>query len=47
MVSPDSFDAFRVARQKAWSLGFEVGWEPISQDRILVFGSGGRSIGVQ
>jgi hypothetical protein len=47
IVRPDSFEAFRVAREKAWSLGFEVGWEPISQDRILVFGSGGRSIGVQ
>ncbi|BAQ64086.1 hypothetical protein [Geminocystis sp. NIES-3709] len=47
IVRPDSFEAFRVAREKAWSLGYEVGWEPISQDRVLVFGSGGRSIGVQ
>lgn len=47
IVRPDSFEAFRAAREKAWSLGFEVGWEPISQDRVLVFGSGGRSIGVQ
>jgi hypothetical protein len=47
VVRPDSFEAFRVAREKAWSLGFEVGWEPIPQDRVLVFGSGGRSIGVQ
>lgn len=47
IVRPDSFEAFRVAREKAWSLGFEVGWEPISQDRVLVFGSGGRSIGIQ
>lgn len=47
LVRPDSFKTFRVAREKAWSLGYEVGWEPITQDRILVFGSGGRSIGVQ
>lgn len=47
LVRPDSFETFRVAREKAWSLGYEVGWEPITQDRILVFGSGGRSIGVQ
>jgi hypothetical protein len=47
IVRPDSFEAFRVAREKAWSLGFDVGWEPISQDRVFVFGSGGRSIGIQ
>ena len=47
VVRPDSFEAFRVARQKAWNLGYEVGWEPFPQDRVLVFGSGGRSIGVQ
>lgn len=47
IVRPDSFEAFRSARQKAWSLGYDVGWEPFPQDRILVFGSGGRSVGVQ
>ncbi|MBL1209846.1 hypothetical protein [Geminocystis sp. GBBB08] len=47
IVRPDSFQTFRAAREKAWSLGFDVGWEPIPQDQILVFGSGGRSIGVQ
>ncbi|MGI0483561.1 hypothetical protein ACN4EE_22610 [Geminocystis sp. CENA526] len=47
IVRPDSFEAFRVAREKAWSLGYEVGWEPIPDDQMLLFGSGGRSIGVQ
>ena len=47
VVRPDSFAAFRAARQKAWNLGYEVGWEPFPQDRVLVFGSSGRSIGVQ
>jgi len=47
IVRPDSFETFRVAREKAWSIGYEVGWEPFAQDKILVFGSGGRSVGVQ
>jgi hypothetical protein len=50
VVRPDSFSAFRTARQKAWNLGYEVGWEPFSQNKTLVFaffGSGGRTIGVQ
>ena len=47
VVRPDSFAAFRAARKQAWKLGYEVGWEPLSQDRILVFGSSGRIVGVQ
>lgn len=47
LVRPDSFEAFRKAREKAWSLGYEVGWEPMTDDRVLVFGSEGRSVGVQ
>jgi hypothetical protein len=47
LVRPDSFTIFRQAREKAWSQGFEVGWEPLSADSQLIFGSGGRSIGVQ
>jgi hypothetical protein len=47
VVRPDSFAAFRAARQIAWNSGYEVGWEPLPQDRVLVFGSGGRSVGVQ
>ena len=47
IVRPDSFATFRVAREKAWQQGFDVGWEPFPQNSILVFGSGGRSIGVQ
>ena len=47
IVRPDSFSAFRTARQEAWNSGYEVGWEPFAQDRTLVFGSSGRSIGVQ
>lgn len=47
IVRPDSFETFRAARQQAWNLGYDVGWEPFPQDRVLVFGSGGRSVGVQ
>ena len=47
IVRPDSFPAFRAARQEAWNLGYEVGWEPLPQEQALIFGSGGRSIGVQ
>ncbi len=47
IVRPDSFAAFRSARKVAWEQGFDVGWEPYQQDNPLVFGSGGRSIGVQ
>jgi hypothetical protein len=47
IVRPDSFSTFRSARQQAWNEGFDVGWEPLSQNSPLVFGSGGRSIGVQ
>ncbi|MBE9223465.1 hypothetical protein IQ215_12230 [Cyanobacterium stanieri LEGE 03274] len=47
IVRPDSFPAFRAAREKAIDNGFQVGWEPFAQNNILVFGSGGRSVGVQ
>lgn len=47
VVRPDSFAAFRAAREQAWKQGFKVGWEPHQSDRPLLFGSGGRSIGVQ
>ena len=50
VVRPDSFSAFRVARQKAWNSGYDVGWEPFTEDTQLVFvifGSGGRSVDVQ
>lgn len=47
LVRPDSFPTFRAAREQAWKNGFDVGWEPIPQTSPLVFGSGGRSIGVQ
>jgi hypothetical protein len=47
LVRPDSFAMFRQAREKAWSQGFDVGWEPLSSNTPLIFGSGGRSIGVQ
>lgn len=47
VVRPDSFSTFRTARQEAWNQGFDVGWEPLSQDSSLIFGSGGRSVGVQ
>ncbi len=47
LVRPDSFAMFRQAREKAWSEGFDVGWEPLSSNTPLIFGAGGRSIGVQ
>ncbi|MGK7945225.1 MAG: hypothetical protein AB4058_12215 [Microcystaceae cyanobacterium] len=47
IVRPDSFSAFRAARKQADQSGFDVGWEPFTQDTPIVFGSGGRSIGVQ
>lgn len=47
IVRPDSFSAFRAARQQAWDKGFEAGWEPHKTERPITFGSGGRAIGVQ
>ena len=51
IVRPDSFEAFRVARQQARKYGFDVGWEPYETDTpiVIVFGSQGqgRAIGVQ
>jgi hypothetical protein len=47
IVRPDSFNGFRMARKKALEAGFDVGWEPSETDIPIVFGSGGRSIGVQ
>ncbi len=40
-VRPDSFECFRTARTIAWRHGFDVGWEPMSEDRAIVFVSGG------
>jgi hypothetical protein len=50
IVRPESFSAFRAARQQAWQEGFDVGWEPQSTKEPIVFslsGSGGRKVGVQ
>ncbi len=47
IVRPDSFSAFRAARQQAWDKGFEAGWEPHKTELPITFGSGGRAIGVQ
>ncbi|MGF1541232.1 MAG: hypothetical protein ACFCU5_12400 [Pleurocapsa sp.] len=47
IVRPDSFATFRAARKQAWEQGFEVGWEPHSEELPITFGSGGRAIGVQ
>lgn len=47
IVRPDSFATFRVARKQAWDKGFDVGWEPHTQETPIVFGSSGRAIGVQ
>ena len=47
IVRPDSFAAFRQAREIAWKQGFDVGWEPMKSDTLIEFSSGGRTIGVQ
>ena len=48
IVRPDSFKGFRAAREQAWNLGFDVGWEPHKKELPIQFGSGsGREIGVQ
>lgn len=47
IVRPDSFSTFRVAREQAWQKGFQTGWEPHKTELPIVFGSGGRAIGVQ
>ena len=47
LVRPDSFSAFRAARKQAWKAGYNVGWEPLKQETPIVFGSNGRSVGVQ
>ena len=47
IVRPDSFSSFRAAREQAWGNGFQVGWEPHKTEDPIVFGSGGRAIGVQ
>lgn len=47
IVRPDSFEAFRRARQVAWKDGFNVGWEPMNADTQIRFSSGGRAVGVQ
>ncbi|WP_298615353.1 hypothetical protein [uncultured Thermosynechococcus sp.] len=47
-VRPDSFDCFRAARAIAWRSGFDVGWEPMAEDRAIIFVSGGgRRVTVQ
>ncbi len=48
-VRPDSFDCFRAARTVAWQQGFDVGWEPLTQDQPIAFvtGGGGRRPTVQ
>jgi len=47
LVRPDSFATFRQAREIAWKAGFDVGWEPQTPETPIVFGSGGRTVGVQ
>ena len=47
IVRPDSFSSFRAAREQAWEQGFQVGWEPHKTEDPIIFGSGGRAIGVQ
>ncbi|HEU4560761.1 MAG TPA: hypothetical protein VFS20_23115 [Longimicrobium sp.] len=45
IVRADGFAAFREARKIATARGFRSGWEPVQEE--VVFGSGGRTVGVQ
>lgn len=54
IVRPDSFEAFRAAREQARSAGYDVGWEPHPQDAPIKFrtvlGSevpGGKTVNIQ
>ncbi|MEA5621177.1 hypothetical protein VB711_25570 [Cronbergia sp. UHCC 0137] len=47
LVRPDSFATFRQVREIAWKAGFDVGWEPKTPESQIIFGSGGRTVGVQ
>lgn len=44
LVYDDSFDAFVRARETAVNLGFEYGWNPLPQNRILKIGRGSAPI---
>lgn len=35
LVKPDSFAEFRQARELAWDMGFDVGWEPFTEDLVF------------
>lgn len=47
LVRPDSFATFRQVREIAWKAGFDVGWEPKMPESPIIFGSEGRTIGIQ
>lgn len=47
LVRDDGFAAFREARKEAARRGFQTGWEPIRSADGVVFGQGGRAVGVQ
>jgi hypothetical protein len=47
IVRPDSFATFHFAREQAWKKGFQTGWEPHQKELPIVFGSGGKEVGVQ
>jgi hypothetical protein len=47
VVRPDGIPTFHKAREIALRRGFQVGWEPVQADQALIFGSGGRAIGIQ
>lgn len=47
IVREDGFEAFREARKQATARGFQSGWEPVQRSSDIVFGSGGRTVGVQ
>jgi hypothetical protein len=44
LVYEDSFDAFARARETAVNLGFQYGWNPLSQNQILKTGRGSAPI---
>ena len=47
VVRPDGIEAFRAARDIATKRSLQTGWEPATHERELIFGSGGRVLGIQ
>lgn len=44
MVYPDSFEAYRAARARAWEQGFDVGWQPMTPGKAFSVATGGARV---